>query len=134
MVAVALAAVAIALAIHVAGLGDRSRRLASLAKDYAGLAAMNHLLQGESLTAAVQAERASQDLAESARQALEQEDKAGAGPLRRQAEDRAAYAVRLKEASELWSRRGDYHDGLSKKYSNAARRPILPVWPDPPEP
>ena len=38
------------------------------------------------------------------------------------------------EFSQLWKRQRDYHARMADKYERAARYPLLPVVPDPPEP
>ncbi|HWE36906.1 MAG TPA: hypothetical protein VG406_10100 [Isosphaeraceae bacterium] len=39
-----------------------------------------------------------------------------------------------RRAVEHWNRSADYHEALRIKYEQAARRPWLPVSPDPPRP
>jgi hypothetical protein len=50
------------------------------------------------------------------------------------AETSAPPSVDEKAWSKLLLDKGFYYQSLSKKYRNAAERPWLPIWPDPPEP
>jgi hypothetical protein len=119
MIAVAVLALALGLCIHVAGLGDRSRRLRAQSEHYAYLAIQDRALGGRSLITASMAEQWS---------------RAAASSQPRLAADHATTATRLKESSVHWYRRAEYHDRLSRKYRHAQKYPLLPVWPDPPEP
>jgi hypothetical protein len=55
----------------------------------------------------------------------------GGDPLSLPPEESAEYERRV---IEHWNRSADYHEALRIKYEQAARRPWLPVSPDPPRP